>query len=73
MSVKTACDVFAGQKRVRCRRRSIVASDVNAHAHAWDPHQPEDPLGRQIEDWSVDESLTILKDVLARAQRHGSC
>ena len=43
-------------------RRYIVAVDVNAHAHAWDLHQPEDHLGRKIGDWSVDKSLTILND-----------
>ena len=35
---------------------------MNAHAAAWDPHQPEDPLGRAIEEWSCDTSLTILND-----------
>lgn len=42
--------------------RCIVAGDFNAHSHAWDPHQPEDPLGRSIEDWCVDASLIALND-----------
>ena len=41
---------------------TFVGGDVNAHAAVWDPHQPEDALGRTIEEWSCDMSLTILND-----------
>ena len=43
-------------------QRCIVAGDFNAHAHAWDPHQPEDQMGHTIEDWTIDVSLTTLND-----------
>ena len=42
--------------------RCIVAGDFNAHAHAWDPHQPEDQMGHTIEDWTIGVSLTTLND-----------
>ena len=41
---------------------TIIAGDLNAHAHVWDPHQPEDALGRHIEDWMLDTTLTCLND-----------
>ena len=41
---------------------TIIGGDLNAHAAAWDPYQPEDTLGRLIEEWSCDMSLTILND-----------
>ena len=38
-------------------QRCITGGDSHAHSHAWDPHQPEDALGRTIEDWCEDAML----------------
>ena len=40
----------------------IVAGDVNAHSHVWDPHQPEDAQGHRIEDWIQGANMTCLND-----------
>ena len=40
----------------------IVAGDVNAHSHTWDPHQPEDAQGHRIEDWILTAGMSCLND-----------
>ena len=40
----------------------IVAGDVNAHSHVWDPHQPEDAQGHRIEEWILTPGMSCLND-----------
>ena len=45
--------------------RSLIAGDFNAHSILWDEIQPQDARGTLIEDWVIDNDLTILNDCSA--------
>ncbi|KAF0295429.1 hypothetical protein FJT64_006986 [Amphibalanus amphitrite] len=42
--------------------RHVVAGDFNAHGRSWDQFQPEDELGRELEDWTTQSGLVVMND-----------
>jgi hypothetical protein len=42
--------------------RYVVAGDFNAHGRSWDHFQPEDELGRELEDWATQTGLVVMND-----------
>ncbi|XP_043200238.1 uncharacterized protein LOC122369508, partial [Amphibalanus amphitrite] len=47
---------------IRLEHPAVVCGDLNAHSLSWDTYQPETALGEAIEDWAVDNGMTILND-----------
>ena len=41
---------------------SIIVGDFNGHSHLWDPVQPSDARGNELEGWIHDRNLHILSD-----------
>ena len=43
-------------------RKVVIAGDLNAHSPLWDRSQPEDELGRNLEQWLLDHDMTVAND-----------
>ena len=41
---------------------SIIVGDFNGHSHLWDPVQPPDARGNELEGWIYDRNLHILNN-----------
>ena len=41
---------------------AIICGDFNAHSTLWDDHAASDERGSQIEDWLIENELTVLND-----------
>ena len=53
-------------------RGVLIAGDLNAHSPLWDPFQPSDVSGGELEQWLVDHGMMCLNDGSATRVNRGS-
>ena len=55
-----------------CHRGVLIAGDLNSHSPLWDPFQPGDASGEDLEHWLVDHGMMCLNDGSATRVNRGS-
>ena len=55
-----------------CHRGVLIGGDLNAHSPLWDPFQPGDALGEELEQWLLDRGLMCLNDGSATHVNRGT-
>ena len=55
-------DIRLATEIIPIASNSLIGGDFNAHSGLWDPIQPTDNRGNELEDWMIDNDLTILNE-----------
>ena len=55
-------NVRLATKTIPSTSESIVLGDFNAHSPIWDQFQPPDERGEAVEDWIINNDMTVLND-----------
>jgi hypothetical protein len=58
----TSQDTCLATEIIPLSRDSIILGDFNAHSPIWDHSQPYDARGHAVEDWIIENDLSILND-----------
>ena len=53
-------------------RRVLIGGDLNVHSPLWDPFQPGDALGEEVEQWLLDRGMMCLNDGSATHVNRGT-